>query len=367
MNSNPSRNHPMRASRRQVLKSSVAAMFASGVAPMFLHAEDKAGGKEVILGAGEHKYRCIHDWGMANLPAGHHYGGASHGVAIDSQGLVYITHHGDPGSIFVFDPAGKFIRAMGETHRTPDGKAGVGHGAEIRKEGAEEFLYLAPNGPHLPFTKMNLKGQIVWNRGRADLHKDSGRYEGSAAYNPTNISFSPDGGYFLGDGYGSNLIHQYDKDDKYLRTIGGTGAADGQFRTPHGQWLDDRDGAPKLVVADRANARLQWFDMNGKHLKTLGGFLFPADIDRHGDVLVVPDLHCRLTLLDKNNNVIAHLGDDAQWRKQALEGFKMRTQRDQWLPGKFIHPHDARFDAHGNIYVAEWVVTGRVTKLEKVS
>ena len=36
-------------------------------------------------------------------------------------------------------------------------------------------------------------------------------------------------------------------------------------------------------------------------------------------------------------------------------------------PGKFIHPHDACFDAQGNIFVVEWVEVGRVTKLRKVS
>jgi hypothetical protein len=49
-----------------------------------------------------------------------------------------------------------------------------------------------------------------------------------------------------------------------------------------------------------------------------------------------------------------------------LAGFKMRGQRDQWLPGKFIHPHDACFDSEGNIFVTEWVDTGRVTKLRKL-
>ena len=34
---------------------------------------------------------------------------------------------------------------------------------------------------------------------------------------------------------------------------------------------------------------------------------------------------------------------------------------------KFVHPHDACFDADGNILVAEWVATGRMTKLRKVS
>ena len=72
-------------------------------------------------------------------------------------------------------------------------------------------------------------------------------------------------------------------------------------------------------------------------------------------------------MLDREDNVIVHLGEDPQWREQALEGFEMRGQRDQWQPGLFIHPHDACFDAEGNIFVTEWVSTGRVTKLRKVS
>jgi len=39
----------------------------------------------------------------------------------------------------------------------------------------------------------------------------------------------------------------------------------GEFRTPHGQCLDTRDGISKLAACDRANKRLQWFDMEGKH------------------------------------------------------------------------------------------------------
>ena len=38
-----------------------------------------------------------------------------------------------------------------------------------------------------------------------------------------------------------------------------------------------------------------------------------------------------------------------------------------WKPGKFLHPHDACFDSAGNIFVAEWVHTGRITKLRKLA
>jgi hypothetical protein len=338
--------------------------------PAILGAQDKSGSKRPRVGAGEFVYECEHDWAMGSLPQDHQYGNASHGVTIDRAGLIYISHHGNPGSIFVFEPSGKFVRAMGEQLRVGTGPdQGRGHGIDLRVEGNEEFLYLSPNDASLPFIKMSLRGEIVWQRGRKELSADSGFYDDpKTPYRPTNASFRPDGGYYLGDGYGSNVIFHYDRNDKFVKVIGGKGTADGKFETPHGQWLDARDGTPKLVVADRANKRLQWFDMQDNHLQTLDGFLFPAAIDQQGDLLLVPDLHARVTLLNKANQPVAQLGDDPQWRERVLAGNNaMRAKRESWLPGKFVHPHDACFDAAGNIYVVEWVKTGRVTKLTKVS
>ena len=82
---------------------------------------------------------------------------------------------------------------------------------------------------------------------------------------------------------------------------------------------------------------------------------------KNGDV-VIPDLGARVTLLDKNNQVIAHLGDDSasKWRETR------EMSRDQFTPGKFVAPHGACFDHTGNIFVVEWVEVGRVTKLRKV-
>ena len=363
--------HPTISRRRfvQISASTSAACLGSG--PLILGATKKAGAAEPVLGSGEHTYRCLHHWGRDSLPHGHSYGNASHGVTIDREGLIYITHTGTPDSVYVFDPDGRFVRSLAAFHtlRQNDATVASGHGIDIREEDGEEFLYLAAANTKMSFAKMSLNGELVWQRSRGEIFEHAG-FAGrdKLRFRPTNTSFRPDGGYYLGDGYGSQYLYEYDKDDQFVRAIGGPGAADGQFRTPHGQWLDARDGAPKLVVADRANKRLQWFAMDGRHLKTLDGFLFPADIDTQGDVMLVPDLHARVTLLDLDNNVIAHLGDDASWREQVLDGpTKMRANPKLWQPGKFVHPHDACFDADGNIFVAEWVVGGRVTKLERVA
>lgn len=329
----------------------------------------------LIIGAGAHRYEVLHDW--AKLPDKYSWQ-TTHNVAVDAEGLLYVIHEGrenlkDHPSIFVFDAKGRFVRAFGAQFQ------GGGHGLEVITEGNQQFLYVTGYQQLKNFAKLTLQGEVVWEK-RAPM--DSGLYPkgedtapkkrwGRDAFMPTNYAFLPDGGFFLADGYGSYRVHRYDKTGKWLSMFGAAGKKDGEFNTPHGIALDNRPGrTPSVVVCDRANARLQWFSLDGKHLKTLGGFILPANIDIHGDVMLVPDLSARVTLLDRDNNVIAHLGEDPEWRKSVLQdGMKLR--RDEkgtgWVSGKFLHPHDACFDAAGNIFVAEWVHTGRITKLRKLA
>ncbi|MFT4548294.1 MAG: hypothetical protein ACI9UA_000956 [Pseudoalteromonas tetraodonis] len=325
----------------------------------------------VIVGEGEHRYEVTHGW--AKLPDKFTWQ-TTHNVAVDSDSNLYVIHEGlkgkDHPSIFVFDAAGKFVRAFGNQFR------GGGHGLEVRTEGSEQFLYVTGYQHLKNFAKLTLTGEQVWEK-RAPM--ESERYKegedtkpakvwGRDRFMPTNFAFHPtDGGFYLADGYGAHCIHRYDKDNKWLSSFGGHGKADGKFNLPHGLWIDSRGHVPSLVVADRANARLQWFDLDGKHLRTQGGFILPANVDVHGELMLVPDLSARLTLLDKENQVVAHLGENEAWRKEVLkDNMKMRRQPTRWEAGRFVHPHDACFDAEGNIFVAEWVSTGRVTKLKKL-
>ncbi len=345
--------------RRAFLRATGAAAVSTVVSGPFVHADDKSGTKAPIIGQGDYRYEPIHGWGV--LPK-HIVWGETHGVTIDADGFIYIKHRSDApepvDAVVVFDPAGKYVRSFGkEYHRG-------GHGIDVRAEGKEQFLYLS-DIHHGVVVKTNLKGEHVWSKGRPTQSKPYD--DPKAPYSPTNVAFSPDGGFYIADGYGSNYVHQYDSEAKWVRSWGGVGEAPGQFKTPHGLWLDDRPGRdPLLVVADRANARLQYFTLDGKHVRFDHGVSFPAHFDIKGDVLLVPDLHARVSLFDRDNKVIVHLGFDPEWTQRVLDGFKMRTTPDQWQAGKFIHPHDACFDKDGNIFVVEWVPTGRVTKLVRV-
>lgn len=331
--------------------------------------------KQLVIGEGEHRYEVLHNW--AQLPDKYRWQ-TTHNVAADRDGMLYVIHEGrenqkDHPSIFVFDGEGKFVRAFGNQFQ------GGGHGLEVRTEGKEHFLYVTGYQQLKNFAKLTLKGEPVWEK-RAPM--DSQLYPkdedtkpakrwGRDAFMPTNYAFLPDGGFYLADGYGSYRIHRYDKEGNWKSMFGAPGKKDGEFNTPHGLWIDNRPGREaSVVVADRANKRLQWFTLEGKHLKTLDGFILPANIDSHKDVLLVPDLSARITLLGKDDKVIAHLGEDPAWREQVLkEGMKLRSVKngEGWVSGKFLHPHDACFDSAGNIFVAEWVHTGRITKLRKVA
>jgi hypothetical protein len=339
--------------RRHFLHQTAATSAAALAAPqLLLRAADSA---TPVIGSGAFKFECHHYWGT--LPDGHNYGDASHGVAFDTQGFVYISHMGGPGSVFVFDPEGKFVRSMAPQHQ------GKGHGIDIRREGSDDFVYLSPNGG-LPCAKLTLKGEVVWEGGKPP---ESHCYDKKEPYNATNISFCPDGGWHVGDGYGSSFVHRFDKDGKYLCSFGGKGTDDTHFSTPHGHWLDDRDGIPRLAVCDRANARLMFMTLDGQFLSKLPNIDGPASLDNRGDIMVCTEVFIgRLAFLDKNNAVVARLNDDPAWIKTIKETKGFRSQRDKWLPGKFIHPHDATFDRDGNVFVTEWVSGGRVTKLRKV-
>lgn len=349
-----------------------AAALVAGVPNLLLA---RKSGQQLVIGEGEHRYEVLHNW--ARLPDRFSWQ-TTHNVAVDRDQNLYVIHEGrkelpDHPAIFVFDKEGRHVRSFGQQFQ------GGGHGLEVRTEGDEQFLYVTGYLTLKMFAKLTLTGEVVWQR-RApfecglypkDKNTDDQRYWGRDVFLPTNFAFLDDGGFFLVDGYGTFQVHRYDKDANWKSMFGGIGKNDGEFQTSHGIWIDSRPGREKsVVVADRANKRLQWFTLEGKHLKTLDGFILPANIDTRGDVMLVPDLSARITLLDGDDNVITHLGEDPEWRKEVLnERMKLRREPEGqgWRSGRFLHPHDACFDQDGNIFVAEWVHTGRVSKLRKVA
>jgi sugar lactone lactonase YvrE len=339
----------------------------TAAAPAILTAANKSGAKRPILGSGEYTYEAIHDWG--ELPAGLRFGN-THGVVEDSQGRIYIAHTLHASSerqdtLVVFDDKGKYIRSWGAEFK------GGAHGLHLRKEGRQEFLYFVDTGKgrptggisakHACMIKMTLEGEEVL---RIGYPKEAPGYkpDGSTKFSPTNVAIAPNGDIYVADGYGAYFINQYDARGKFLRSFGGNGKEAGQLACPHGLIVDTRGAEPYLLVADRTNNRLQRFTLDGRHLGFGAGVNLPCHLHARKGVAVVPDLAARLTLLDHDNQVIAHLGEDTTGDWQELR----KKPRSEFRAGKFVSPHGACFDHAGNIFVAEWVEVGRVTKLRRV-
>jgi hypothetical protein len=396
-------------------------------APYILKSEDKSGTKNPIIGEGEYKYECIHDWGQ--LPSNIKYGN-THSVVEDSQGHIYIHHtvykdSPSPDSVVVFDDKGKFVRSFGPMFR------GGAHGLFMSKEGKDEYLYFCDE-KHGIITKRTPKGEEVWTMG---YPQDSPIYQkgpgstgpGGAAglnYRPTNFAIAPNGDFWVGDGYGSYyMFHYSQKGNSYPKLVntfggppagaaapggggggarGGGGGGRGQgkgpggpggdqakggggraaapprqpgqpgvprnvpiesMNNPHGNMVDLRDPAkPILLVADRGNQRIVRYTLDDKPIDVVAGTLQPCHFHEHKGMIVVPDLAARVTILDTDNKVVAHLGE-------GLVGNPPRTtdDRSKFVPGQFVNPHGACFDHAGNIFVAEWVEIGRVTKLRKLA
>jgi len=326
--------------------------------------------KPLIVGEGDYRYEVQHEW--PQLPDRYTWQ-TTHNVAVDKAGNLYVIHEGranlpDHPSIFVFDETGKFIRAFGSQFQ------GGGHGIEIREESGQEFLYVCAYQMKKTFAKLDLKGETVWQQYAPiesavyapDEDKSREAKWGRTSFMPTNFAFLDDGGFLLADGYGSFYIHRYDKNGKWISCFGGPGSGEGKFNTPHGIWVDNRPGRePSIIVCDRANHTLQYFTMDGKYLETLKGYGLPANAETWQNLMVIPELHARVTILNARNEVVARLGDDVA-RVTGKDGGKIRGDRSQWQPGKFVHPHDACFGHDGSIFVAEWVGTGRVSKLKRL-
>lgn len=323
----------------------------AGIAVSGIAAADEPKPK-IIVGSGEHRYECIHDW---LVPPDHIRWGDTHGITEDSKGNIYISHTVHPSSpcgdaIVVFDKNGKFLKSWGERFR------GGGHGLDLRKEGGQEFLYHCDIA-HRVVVKTTLDGEVVWEKGAPE---EAGVYKDNAPFVPTNVAFSPNGDFYITDGYGSDWIHQYTIQGEYIRTFGGKGKEPGKMLTAHGIWVDTRGKEPMLAVADRANGRIQYFSLDGKFIRLVTeGMRMPCNFDIRGELMLVPDIKSVVTLLDGDNRVVAQLGDGDPSNLR-------NAPRDQFIPGKFIHPHDALFLRNGNIVVVEWVPIGRITLLKRV-
>jgi hypothetical protein len=322
------------------------------------------------LGTGAHTYECHHDF--LRLPP-HIKFGNTHGIVITSDRRIVVAHtthktSESPDSICIFDEQGNFIKSWGA-----DMKGGA-HGLLFRREGTTDYLYHCDNVKGF-VRKSTIDGEVVWV-----MHAPfaSGLYAKASEYKPATLAVAPNGHIYVADGYGKFYIHHYDEKLRWIRSFGGSRELmdkDKNAETPKGTtiWphaiaIDPRGKQPRLMVGERgANSRVQYFSLDGKPQEIVkDGVRWPSTFDFLNGTLLMPDLKAVVTLFDAKNQPIVQLGDGRQPDGKTYEGLRT-LERDAFTPGKFIAPHAASFDPDGNIYVAEWVEVGRITKLKKLT
>ncbi|MCS6970950.1 MAG: hypothetical protein RMM29_00870 [Planctomycetota bacterium] len=303
-------------------------------------------------------YDFDHQW--FQLPPGFPLGDC-HALVVDRRDHVFLLQqNGIAGSCAVleFDREGRFVRGFGQPFT-----AGA-HGMCLAEREGRETLWIVDY--ELPaIAEYTLSGEELR---RLPLPRHPA-YAGSTRFKPTDVAVAPDGSVYVADGYGASLIHRYDPQGRYVGAIGWPGDGPGQFSCPHGICIDARGGEPRLLVADRANVRVQVLTLDGEHVQTIigRGLRYPCTLRVHGDLTLIPDLFGAVLIWDRDYRQLATLGAHpemrpGEWPKH-VAGYP-NVPREDRLPGRFIAPHGIARDSRGWIFVGEWIRDGgRLTRL----
>src|SRR5512132_161994 len=235
------------------------------------------------VNAGANPYRVIRDWAQLHLE-GRPWGG-SNGVAIDRDGKsVWATDRCSPGTApgclgskanpgHHFDESGKEIRSFGGgmlvwphgIHVDRDGNVWV---TDSRAASPEELTRFPGEGNKgSVVVKFSPDGKVLMTLGKPGVRGNPPE----ALTDPTDVVTDPgNGDVYVAESHTDvtdpNLVGRisvFNKDGKFLRTIGKAGTGPGEFRTPHALEFDSRG---RLIVADRHNHRIQILTKDGKFI-----------------------------------------------------------------------------------------------------
>ena len=333
------------------------------------------------VSAGDLEFEWMGDW--AELPSKETVarGWSHHGMAFSNEGQI-VTFHPTKPLVIILTTEGKLVRSF----EIPVTEA---HGLTLStdSEGTTQSIWIADNGrkrdPDYDYDYMPdpLQSKVVRvsMSGLVEMELSEPAVSGlqGAPFSATSViafdqHLGGNGDIWVADGYGKSLVHRYNSNGEYLCSIDGTRGA-GRFDCPHSLWIDTRSGTPELLVADRANGRVQVFDMEGGYIRTIGVDYFdrPTVFSNYGENVLVGELNARVTVVGPNDELIGYIGDNTAvseepgWPNDLDDaGIPRRTSR--LIEGLFNSPHGITADGDGNIYVTEWLIGGRYTKLSLV-
>ena len=333
------------------------------------------------VSVGDLEFDWLGDW--AQLPGAESVarGWAHHGMAFSNEGQI-VTFHPTESLVVILTTDGELVRSF----EIPVIEA---HGLTLTtlEQGQPQSIWIADNGrkrhpdheyEYLPdplqgkVVRVSMAGQV-----EIELYEPSVPGLQGDLFSPTSVIAFDDhlggnGDIWVADGYGKSLVHRYNANGEYLRSIDGSQGG-GRFDCPHSLWIDTRSGTPELLVADRANGRVQVFDMEGDYIRTIGSDYFdrPTVFANYGENLLVGELNARITVVGPDDELVGYIGDNTPvseepaWPNEPdANGVPQRTSR--LVEGLFNSPHGVTSDDAGNIYVTEWLIGGRYTKLSLV-
>ncbi len=337
----------MKQPRRSFVKKSALIAGGSILLPTFNIGKPKPQYLDQIIGHGKYKYRVNKSWG--NLDPQKTPVNNCHEMVMDSSGRLIMVGDEVKNNILIYDRSGKLLKTWGTEFPG-------GHGLTLWEAGGEEFLFICDTSGFV--VKTTLDGKEIM---RVEHPSKYSALDKEGKFFPTETTIGPNGDLYIADGYGSNYIFQFTQQGEFIRKFGGRGDAEDQFQTAHGICVDDRSGAPTLMITSRAHNAFKRFTLEGKYLETI--FLPGAFVCRpviHGRNLYAGVCWSRLqylnqtpnsgfvTILDDNNKVISNPGGTKPVYKK---GELQLMLQDVPL---FHHCHDVCIDNEENIYVCQW-------------
>jgi hypothetical protein len=212
-----------------------------------------------------------------NLPKGMNFGEVP-GVAVNSKGHVYVfTRSNSAGGpayapaaaqLLEFDNKGDFVQEIGKGNYAWS----FAHTVRIDKD---DNIWTVDKGSDM-IVKFNPEGRVVMVFGRKKEASDEAEpwtrvnpprpHVDGQFRQPTDVAWDTQGNVFISDGYINSRVAKFTKDGDWVKSWGERGNKDGELNTPHSIANDARGN---IYVADRGNRRIQVFDPDGKHLRTM--------------------------------------------------------------------------------------------------
>jgi DNA-binding beta-propeller fold protein YncE len=193
------------------------------------------------------------------------YLGEGIGVATNSKGHIFVYTRSGDTRLFEFDQKGNFLHEIGE------GLYGFQFAHAVRVD-PQDNIWAVDEGTNMVI-KFNPEGRVVMVLGRRPeaftgvpvsmgFNAPVPPAEPYVFNRPTDVAWDKDGNIFVSDGYGNSRVVKYDKNGRFITSVGTKGSEPGQLNLPHTMAADAKGN---IYVGDRSNARIQVFDNDLKY------------------------------------------------------------------------------------------------------